>query len=175
MDVLALVRAAPHLSSGLIASTRRNIGMSMKGRNDLTIVFDTDCVLCSSWVRFILRFERDRSARFISAWSSEGAALVEQHGLEVSVLDQTYLVIAGGRCLTRSDAGLAIARRLSMPWRLLILFAIIPRPVRDLVYNLVARNRYRWFGRRAACFLPPADQRHRFINGSRFAESALKK
>lgn len=139
----------------------------MQDRTDLLVIFDTDCVICSAWVHFILKHERDHMTRFISAWSETGAALASEHGLHPGDLDRTYLVVEGQRGLTYSDAGLAIARRLRMPWRAMVALAIIPRPLRDIVYRFVARNRYRWFGHRRECFVPPPGQSHRFVNGSR--------
>lgn len=137
--------------------------------SETIIVFDTDCVLCSGVTRFVLEHERDDRSRFVSAWSPEGAALARQYGLDPVDLDRTYLVISEGLALTHSSAGIAVAERLKMPWRLLTLFRFVPRPLRDAVYTIVARNRYRWFGQRAACFAPPAGARHRFVDGSRIA------
>lgn len=139
----------------------------MSGTEDSIIVFDTDCVLCSAWVGFILEHERDDAFRFVSAWSETGAVLAHAHGLELTDLDETYLVVEGGHGLTHSNAGLAIIRHLHMPWRALGVLRILPKPLRDAVYRLVARNRYRWFGYRAQCFVPPSGQSHRFIEGSR--------
>jgi predicted DCC family thiol-disulfide oxidoreductase YuxK len=132
-----------------------------------TIVFDTDCVLCSSWVHFILRHERDKEIRFVSAWSDEGGALAAGYGLQSKDLNSTYLVVEGHRGFVRSDAGLALLKHLSMPWRSLRILALVPRPFRDAIYTLVASNRYRWFGHSPSCFVPPLGQAHRFINGSR--------
>ncbi len=132
----------------------------------LTIVFDTDCVLCAGWVHFVLRHERAGHARFVSAWSGEGQALAARHGLAPEELDRTFLVITTeGRALLRSDAAFAILRGLSAPWSWLSVLGWVPRPARDGVYGIVARNRYRWFGRRAQCFLPPAEEAYRFVSG----------
>lgn len=128
------------------------------------IVFDTDCVLCSRWVHFILAHERDQEIRFVSAWSAEGLAIAAQHGLDEAALQQTYLVADQGRALTRSDAGLALLRHLRLPWRWLIVLRVVPRPLRDRIYSLVARNRYRWFGRVEHCFVPPPGMRSRFVD-----------
>jgi predicted DCC family thiol-disulfide oxidoreductase YuxK len=143
----------------------------MSSDNALTVIFDTDCVLCSAFVHFILKHEREPTTRFVSAWSDIGAVLASEHGLTTDDLDRTYLVIDGQRGLTRSDAGLAIMRRLRFPWRLLAAPVVVPRPLRDVVYRLVARNRYRWFGHRPACFVPPVGQETRFVNGVRSATS----
>lgn len=134
-------------------------------RSSTIVVFDTDCVLCSSWVHFILRHERDQTIRFVSAWSDEGTRLATRHGLTADDLDATYLVIEGERGLVRSDAGLALIGHLSLPWRALRILSIVPRSLRDTVYTFIARNRYCWFGHRANCFVPPQGQNHRFVNG----------
>jgi predicted DCC family thiol-disulfide oxidoreductase YuxK len=138
-------------------------------RSSTIIVFDTDCVLCSSWVHFILRYERDQTIRFVSAWSDEGASLAARYGLTVDDLDATYLVVEDGRGLVRSDAGLALIGHLSMPWRALRVLSIFPRLLRDIVYAFIARNRYRWFGHSENCFVPRPGQSHRFVNGTRSA------
>lgn len=128
------------------------------------IIFDTDCVLCSSLAHFILRNERDDQTLFVSAWCAEGSKHAKVHGLSTADLDQTFLVVKGDRGIVRSDAALALLPHLKMPYRAMTIFRIVPRPIRDVLYGLVARNRYRWFGRKDACFVPSANQRHRFIN-----------
>jgi predicted DCC family thiol-disulfide oxidoreductase YuxK len=127
------------------------------------VVFDTDCVLCSGMVAFILAHERDRSLRFAGAWSEAGLRLAARHGFARADLDQTFLVIEDGVAHSRSEAGLRILSRLESPWRWLAALRIVPRPVRDRIYAAVAARRYRWFGRRDNCVVVPADQRARFI------------
>lgn len=129
------------------------------------VVFDTDCVMCSAWVRFILRYERKPVAQFVSAWSARGLALASEHELSPGDLDRTYLVISNGQGLTKSDATFAIFRALRAPWRWFVVFKLAPRSARDWVYDLMAKNRYRWFGRRDQCFLPSKDQAARFVPG----------
>jgi predicted DCC family thiol-disulfide oxidoreductase YuxK len=73
------------------------------------------------------------------------------------------VLVEGGRCYERSSAALRIARRLSGAWPLLYAFVVVPRPVRDFVYDVVAKNRYRWFGRQDACRLPTPELRARFV------------
>lgn len=127
------------------------------------IVFDTDCVLCSGMVAFVLKHERDRALRFAGAWSDEGSALAYRYGFSRADLDDTFLVVVGERALTRSDAGLEILRHLAVPWRWLVVLAAVPRPLRDGLYDVVAQRRYRWFGRRENCTIVPASERHRMI------------
>lgn len=102
--------------------------------------------------------------RFISAWSETGLALAAAHGLTRTDLEQTYLVVRDGVGLTRSEAGLALLAHLRAPWRWLRCLAVLPRNWRDFAYDVVARNRYRWFGSRQHCFIPSEKHRHRFID-----------
>ena len=127
------------------------------------IVFDTNCLLCSALVAFVLAHERDRSLRFAGAWSEQGLALAGAHGFSRADLDETFLVIDRGRVLTRSDAGFAILRHLRAPWRWLAPGRLVPRVLRDGVYTFVARRRYRWFGRHENCTVVPPGERERFI------------
>jgi predicted DCC family thiol-disulfide oxidoreductase YuxK len=119
------------------------------------IVFDGMCVLCSANARFVLKHDRHGHFRLTAAQSPLGAALYELHGLDP---DATMLVIEDGKALTESDSFIAIARGLGWPWRAASAARIVPRPVRDAFYRLIARNRYRWFGRRETCWVAsPAD------------------
>lgn len=136
--------------------------MGNQGR--IIVVFDTDCVLCSAWVRFLLRHERTSDIRFASTRKPIGKALAEAQGLTANNLDLTYLVIRDGKALTKSTASLALLAELRAPWRWLALLGVVPRPLRDRIYDLVARNRLRWFGERRDCFLPTPEQRRRFLD-----------
>ncbi|MEQ1694683.1 MAG: DCC1-like thiol-disulfide oxidoreductase family protein [Hyphomicrobiaceae bacterium] len=129
-----------------------------------TIVFDTDCVLCSGMVHFILRHERAPSIRFVGAWSDTGLRLAADHGLSRTDLDETYLVIENGHSFTKSDAGLVVVRHLNAPWSWLGILRIIPKPLRDALYTLIARRRYRWFGHKSQCFRPPMEAVDRFVD-----------
>ena len=120
------------------------------------IVFDGHCVLCSANARFVLRHDRDRRFRLATAQGKIGLAIQRRFGLDAGA---TILVVQDGRALARSEAVLAIATGLGWPWRAFGIIRLVPRLIRDPVYDLVARNRYRWFGRRDACWLPdPADR-----------------
>lgn len=127
------------------------------------ILFDTDCVLCSGMVAFVLAHEAAPTLRFAGAWSPEGLALAARHGVTRDALNESFLVIDGPRAWLRSDAGLVVLRHLRAPWRWLAVLRLVPRPLRDAAYLYVARRRYRWFGRRQDCTVVPHAQRHRFI------------
>jgi predicted DCC family thiol-disulfide oxidoreductase YuxK len=121
------------------------------------ILFDGHCVLCSANARFVLRHDRRRHFRLAAAQSEAGLALQARHGLNRDALE-TIAVVEDGRALTQSDAVIAIAAGLGWPWRAAAAARLVPHFVRDPLYRWVARNRYRWFGRREACWRPdPAD------------------
>lgn len=128
------------------------------------VVFDTDCILCSTVIAFVLAHERAPDLRFASAWSGPGLALAARYGFSRADLEETFLVLSGGAALTRSEASLAVVRHLRAPWRWLALFRLVPRPLRDALYRFMARHRYRWFGRHPHCMVVPPAQRFRFID-----------
>lgn len=116
------------------------------------VVFDGDCVLCLRSMRLLARADRNGVFRMTAAQQPVGQGLYAHLGLPTGRFD-TYLVLAGGRIHQRSDAVLAIASLLPWPWRAATLLRLVPRRLRDAAYDLVARNRYRLFGRRTACGL----------------------
>lgn len=122
------------------------------------ILFDAECVLCSANARFILANDRRRRYRLASMQGAVGAALFRAHGIDPTD-PETLILAEGERARRNSDAVLAIWSGLGWPWRASAVLRLVPRPLRDSVYRLVARNRYRWFGRRTTCWLPdPADR-----------------
>lgn len=126
------------------------------------VVFDGICNFCNASVASILALDRDRVFRFASMQSDAGRKLLERCALEPLDSD-TFALVEGARCLVRSDAALAVARRLPAPWRWAAVLGVLPRPWRDAAYRLLARNRYRWFGKREACMVPTPDVRDRFL------------
>lgn len=126
------------------------------------VLFDGACNLCNGAVRFIIERDPRCLFRFASLQSPAGADLARHHGFPGDQL-RTVALIDGGRIYTRSSAALRIARRLSGPWKLLTLFAVVPRPLRDVVYDWIARNRYRWFGTAGTCRIPEPGLRDRFL------------
>ena len=126
------------------------------------VVFDGVCNFCNASVRFILERDRSRVFRFAALQSSAGRALLERHGFDPLDAD-TFVLVEGEECRVRSDAAIAVMRRLPLPWRLLAWLRWIPKPLRDAVYRVIARNRYQWFGKRQSCMVPSADERERFL------------
>lgn len=131
------------------------------------IVFDGVCVLCNGWVGFLLRHDRRGRYRFAAMQSDAGRALLGAHGLDpddpASFLLIEHDVEAAPRMSTNSDAIRRVLVGLGGIWRLAHAIALVPRPLRDAAYRWLARNRYRWFGKHAACSLPAPEHRQRFL------------
>ncbi|MFA5121778.1 thiol-disulfide oxidoreductase DCC family protein [Zavarzinia sp.] len=126
------------------------------------VVFDAMCVLCSANAQFILKHDRAGRFRLASMQGAVGTALYRRFGIDPADPD-TMVVVDGDRCLRDSDAVLAIWAGLPWPWRGVAVFRLVPRGLRDAVYRLVARNRYRLFGRRESCWMPTPDQAKRVL------------
>ena len=120
------------------------------------ILFDGVCVLCSRGCGFVRKRDRRGYFRFVPMQLAEGRPLAGQLGINPDRPD-SFALVANGQASVKSEAVLRIARELP-GWQWTWLFRFIPRAIRDAIYDLVARNRYRWFGRRDACILPNSDR-----------------
>lgn len=127
------------------------------------LLFDGVCNLCNSSVNFILARDPKAKFRFASLQSDEGQELLQAFEDRPSDLSSVVL-IEDGQLYARSDAALRVARQLSGGWPLLYAFIVLPRALRDAVYDWVARNRYRWFGKRDSCMMPSPELRNRFLH-----------
>ncbi len=126
------------------------------------LLFDGVCNLCNASVQWILKRDRKGIFKFAALQSDTGQMLLRQFGLSEKDFD-TVVLVADGRIFTRSDAALEIVQRIGGMWSLLAVFKIIPRSIRDTIYDWVARNRYRWFGKKEECMLPRPEWRERFV------------
>ena len=130
------------------------------------ILFDGVCNLCNSAVQWVI--ERDHDRRFYFASLQSDAALRELERVlgrdEIDALPDSIVLLDSDGVHTRSTAALRIARGLGSPYTLLRLAAVLPRPIRDAIYDLIARNRYRWFGRQDTCRTPTPGIASRFLD-----------
>jgi predicted DCC family thiol-disulfide oxidoreductase YuxK len=126
------------------------------------VLFDGVCNLCTSTVQFIIKRDPHGYFTFASLQSEVGRMLLEEHGLQPDALD-TFVLVEGSRCFTRSDVALRVAKHLSGGWSLLRVLSLIPKPIRDWGYTVIARNRYRWFGTHETCTVPSRDILDRFL------------
>lgn len=133
------------------------------GPDHAVVLFDGECALCHRSVRVIAGHDRQGQFRFAPLAGTTAATLLLQATPDARSGSTVVLVEENGRVSTRSTAALRIAARLDWPWRALAILRLTPRPLRDAVYDLVARHRARWFGRAAFCDLSP-DLRDRVLD-----------
>jgi predicted DCC family thiol-disulfide oxidoreductase YuxK len=126
------------------------------------ILFDGVCNLCSGSVQFIINRDPSGIFRFATLQSETGKNLVSKFDLPNDKTDAIILV-ENSEYYSRSTAALRILQRLGSLWQFLYVFILVPRPIRDYFYDIVARNRYKWYGKRAQCMIPSEDIKGRFL------------
>lgn len=126
------------------------------------VVFDGMCALCSGWVRFLLRHDRRGVFRFAAMQDPVGRGLLVAHGIDPDD-PVSFLLVDGDAAWHDSEGVIEVLRRVGGVWRAAVALRVVPRPCRDSAYRLLARNRYRVFGRRDACMRPPPETRARFL------------
>jgi predicted DCC family thiol-disulfide oxidoreductase YuxK len=126
------------------------------------VLFDGTCAFCERSVIFIARRDPAGYFRFGASQSPEGAALLARHGISRASA-RSMILIEDGQVYLRSTASLRIAARLAFPWSLLRWLLVVPRPLRDAVYRVIAAVRHRIAGRANACEIPPPEIRARLI------------
>jgi predicted DCC family thiol-disulfide oxidoreductase YuxK len=131
------------------------------------VLYDGVCGLCNLAVQFLLKRDRHDRLRFASLQSDFAAKLLERHGLNNADLDTVYAVInyetPNEAVLAKGDAFLLFAKAIGGVWNIARLASIIPRPIRNALYDLVARHRYRIFGKYETCLLPAPEHRKKFV------------
>ena len=127
------------------------------------ILFDGVCNLCNSSVQFIIKRDKKNQFLFASLQSRTGQEYLRKFNLPADTFN-SFLLVEDDHYYTRSASALRIARSLSGGWPLLYAFIIVPRFIRDAVYNLIAKNRYKWFGKQEACRVPTPDLKKKFLD-----------
>ncbi len=127
------------------------------------VFFDGLCIFCNRVVNFIIERDPESRFRFAPLQGKTGQAVLHCDHRAGAAMN-TVILVEGDKVFTRSTAALRIARRLRRPWPLLAVFFLVPAPVRDAVYRIIAANRYRWFGRLEACRVPEPEERERFLD-----------
>jgi len=126
------------------------------------IIFDGKCVMCSAFARFVIRHDRRRRFRLLAAQTPIGAALYAHFGLD-PIAYETNILLENGRAWFKMEGSIRIFEGLGLPCSLTAVARVVPPPLRDRLYEYIARNRLRWFGARASCYLPDPDEADRFI------------
>ncbi len=136
---------------------------AMDRKSEKIVLYDGVCNLCDGAIRFILPRDTRGNLRFASLQGEFARAILTRHGIPISEIPESLILVENDRVFLYSDGALRIARNLDWPWRALAGFLLVPRPIRDGIYRWVARNRYRWFGKQETCLLPSAKWKARFL------------
>ncbi len=131
--------------------------------NKHIILFDGVCNLCNNAVNYIIKKDTNDLFRFASLQSEIGKRLLEQRGINPKSIDSIVLIIPNIAYYIKSDAALEIIKDLNTPWRFLTVFKVAPRGFRNIVYDFIAKNRYRLYGKKDQCMLPTPELKVKFL------------
>lgn len=127
------------------------------------ILFDGVCNLCNSSVQFVIKHDKQKQFVFASLQSDAGQNLLKQYQLPTQNFN-SFILIQNEKVFIKSTAALMVAKQLSGLTKLLYGFIIVPAFIRNAVYNFIAKNRYKWFGKKDSCMIPTPDLKARFLN-----------
>ncbi|OKL37765.1 thiol-disulfide oxidoreductase DCC family protein [Domibacillus mangrovi] len=128
---------------------------------NLIILFDGECNFCDSSVQFIIKRDPKGLFHFASLQSEAGQKLLKKHNIPTDI--DSMVLMEKEKTYYKSSAALMICRHLQGAWKLFYIFILIPSPIRHIVYDWIAKNRYKWFGKKESCMLPPPSSRKRFL------------
>ncbi len=126
------------------------------------ILFDGVCNLCNNSVQFVIKYDAKKIFRFAALQSPTGQSLLKKYNL-ASINFDSFVLIKNDKVFLKSTAALMVAKQLTGIVKLLYSFIIIPAFIRNVVYNFVAKNRYKWFGQQESCMIPTTDLNNRFL------------
>ena len=127
------------------------------------ILFDGVCNFCDAFANFIIRQDKKNVFLFAALQSAAGEELLKQYKIDWKAND-SFVVIENGKAYQKSEAALRLYNRLPWYWKWTQVFWIVPKFIRDAVYNLIARNRYSWFGKKEECIIPTAEIKAKFLS-----------
>lgn len=126
------------------------------------ILFDGVCNFCNAGVNFIIKQDKKKVFRFAALQSDAGQKLLQQYNLPKEGFD-SFVLIDKNKAYKKSTAGIRVYGKLSWYWKWSQLFWFTPRFIRDAVYDFIAKNRYKWFGKKESCMIPTSEVRSRFL------------
>jgi len=126
------------------------------------VFFDGQCVYCNKWVRRIFKWNKTRNIFFAALEDEKSVNILKQHGHNVEAMS-SVIFLSNNQVYSKSSAVLQICKHLDGLWKFASVFIIIPRPIRDYLYNVVGRNRYKWFGTYDECPIPEPDLKKQFV------------
>lgn len=127
------------------------------------VLFDGVCNLCNSSVQFVIKNDQKQIFKFTSLQSRFGQKILQQNNLSLTDFN-SFIVLIDGKLYQKSTGALKLCKKLKFPFSLMYLFIIVPSFIRDGVYNFVARNRYKWFGKKDSCMIQSPELKNRFID-----------
>ena len=133
-------------------------------KNKKLILFDGVCNLCNNAVLKIIRQDKNDIFLFTSIQSNVGKNIINELGIDISKIDSIVLYIPGGNYFIKSEAVFIIANEFKGAWKIIQIFRIFPDFLNNLFYDFVARNRYRWFGKKEECMIPSEKLNSKFLN-----------
>jgi predicted DCC family thiol-disulfide oxidoreductase YuxK len=131
--------------------------------NNPIILFDGICNLCNNFVQFVIKHDKQKLFRFASLQSAAGQILLKKYQLP-EIGFNSFVLIKNGKSFVKSTAALMVAKELAGIIKILYIFIVVPTFIRNAVYNVIAKNRYKWFGKQESCMMPTPDLQSRFLN-----------
>ncbi len=127
------------------------------------ILFDGVCNLCSGAVQYVIKHDAKKQFLFASLQSNFGQQVLQQYNLS-NIDFNSFILLKNGKIYLKSTAALLVAKQLQGAISWLYLFRVVPTFIRNVVYNVIAKNRYKWFGKQDACWLPTPQLKYRFLD-----------
>lgn len=131
--------------------------------NKKIILFDGVCNLCDNTVQFIIKHDKNDIFRFVALQSDLGQEIIKHIGVDITKTDSIILYEPGHAYYYKAQAALKIAKELGGVYSLLSIFSILPNGITNSVYDVIARNRYKWFGKKEACMIPTPELKAKFL------------
>lgn len=141
---------------------QNNLNLHCKMNSKPIILFDGVCNLCNGAVQFTIQHDPNEKFLFASLQSETGQQILKQFGLPFTDFN-SFLLVQDEKIFSKSTGALKVARQLKGAWKLLYIFIIVPRFIRDFVYRWIAKNRYKWFGQQQQCTVPTPQLQARFL------------
>ncbi|WP_299779577.1 thiol-disulfide oxidoreductase DCC family protein [uncultured Formosa sp.] len=137
--------------------------MSQLDKKEKLVLFDGVCNLCDHSVQFIIKHDKKNIFRFTTLQGKTASPIIESFKIDTEKTDSILLYTSDKTLYTKSSAALRIALQLSFPINLLALFLIVPKCIRDRVYDYIAKNRYQWYGKKESCMIPSESLKMKFF------------
>jgi predicted DCC family thiol-disulfide oxidoreductase YuxK len=125
------------------------------------ILFDGECNFCDQSVKFIIKRDPNGLFKFTSLQSDIGKDLLNKYNAPSDI--DSFVLIEDNNCYFKSSAALRVCKNLNGAWKLPYFLLVVPKPLRDFFYGIIAKNRYKWFGTKESCMLPSPEERKRFL------------